>query len=368
MQIAASLWDLTPAELRAELRALAEPGYRADQLLRWAYKQLATGYEEMTDVPLDARRRLQATLPLSALPVRAEQRSADASTRKVLLGLADGYTVETVLMGYDPSDAGRARSTVCVSTQVGCAMGCVFCATGQQGFLRNLRAGEIVQQVLHFTRQLKHEGRRPTNVVFMGMGEPLANYQATLDAIAILRSPEAFDLGARRITVSTVGLVPMMRRLAAEALQIGLAVSLHSPDDELRRKLVPTARYPIEEILTAADEYHAATGRRYTIEYALIEHVNDDRTLAQQLAHRLRGRACHVNLIPINPTANETVRRPSRLRVIEFERILRNAGIQVTVRVEKGVDIAAGCGQLRSAASDSDATRDHLLTSVTPAG
>ncbi|HZU75331.1 MAG TPA: 23S rRNA (adenine(2503)-C(2))-methyltransferase RlmN, partial [Dehalococcoidia bacterium] len=260
-----------------------------------------------------------------------------------------GTTVEAVLIEYDPTEIGRARQTVCISTQVGCAMGCVFCATGQQGFLRNLTAGEIVQQVLHFARRLRAEERRITNIVFMGMGEPLANYDATLKAVRILTSPRAFGLGQRHITVSTVGLVPMMRRLAGEGLQLGLAVSLHSPDDELRRRLVPTARAAIDEILAAADEFTAATGRRYSVEYALIDHVNDAPELARRLAERLRGRHCHVNLIPVNPTANAETRRSARQRVLAFERVLREAGVNVTVRVEKGIDIAAGCGQLRGA-------------------
>ncbi len=344
-----SFWDLTPAELRERLQVMGLPEYRSGQLLRWAYSRLVSGYDEMTDLPVGLRSRLTAELPMTTPPVAAEQRSADGSTRKVLLRLNDGNTVESVLMEYDPTDAGRGRETICVSTQVGCAMGCTFCATGQQGFLRHLSPGEIVQQVLCFARELRGERQRVTNIVFMGMGEPLANYNALLKAIETLRSPDGFGLGARRITVSTVGLAPMIRRLAGEGLQIGLAVSLHTPDDEQRRKLIPTASSSIAEILAAADEYTAKTGRRYTIEYALIERENDRPDLAQRLAALLKGRTCHVNLIPVNPTANAATRRSTRERVLAFERILRDAGINTTVRVEKGVDIAAGCGQLRGA-------------------
>ncbi|HLZ70434.1 MAG TPA: 23S rRNA (adenine(2503)-C(2))-methyltransferase RlmN [Dehalococcoidia bacterium] len=344
---ARAFWDLTPADLRERLAELGEPAYRADQLCRWVYQRFARGYEEMTDLPARLRGRLAVELPLATAPVLAEQYSRDGSTRKALLQLDAGTSVESVLMQYDPTEQSRARATVCVSTQAGCAMGCVFCATGQQGFLRNLATREIAQQVMHFARELHSSGERLSNIVFMGMGEPLANYAATLRAVRILSDPLAFALGQRRITVSTVGLVPQMRRLAAEGLQIGLAVSLHSPDDALRHELVPTARTSIAEILAAADEYTVGTGRRYSVEYALIDRTNDSLALAKDLAVLLRGRPCHVNLIPLNPTANGRMRRPSRQRVLAFERVLREGGANVTVRVEKGVEIAAACGQLR---------------------
>lgn len=355
-----SLFDLEPSELRERLALSGEPPYRAEQVLRWAYERLAAGYDAMSDLPAGLRAALAAELLFGELPAIAEQRSADGSTRKALLRLNKGDTVETVLMEYDPTDAGRGRRTVCVSTQVGCAMGCVFCATGQQGFLRNLSAGEIVQQVLHFARELRSEGQRVSNVVFMGMGEPLANYAATLKALRLLTSPRAFGLGQRHVTISTVGLVPAMRRFAAERLQVGLAVSLHSPDDALRRRLVPTARFSVAEILAAADEFTERTGRRYTVEYALIQGVNDDVGLARELARRLRGRGCHVNLIPVNPTANVETRRSPRTRVLAFERTLLGAGVNATVRAEKGIDIAAGCGQLRGA----EAGRHAAATAV----
>jgi 23S rRNA (adenine2503-C2)-methyltransferase len=343
----ATLWDCSPDEVRARLHALDLPAFRATQALHHAYARLATSYDEMTDLPASLRQLLARELPAGAPEVAASRRSADGSTEKALLRLHDGNTVEAVLMEYDPSDAGRGRRTVCISSQVGCAMGCVFCATGQQGFLRNLTPGEIVQQVLHFARVLQERGERVTNVVFMGMGEPLANYEATLKAVRILTSPDAFGLGARHITVSTVGLGPMIRRLADEHLQVGLAVSLHSADDELRRRLVPTARQSIDEILAAADYFAATTGRRYSVEYALIDRRNDTPELAAELVARLCGRRCHVNLIPLNPTANGETRRSGRHRVIAFQRVLQDAAITTTVRVEKGVDIAAGCGQLR---------------------
>ena len=342
-----SIFDLAPDALRDRLATMGLPGYRADQLLRWLYQRYVTSYAEMTDLPAGLRARLAAELPIVVPAVIAERRSADGSTLKALLRLDATTEVETVLMSYDPTGYSRGRDTVCISTQAGCAMGCSFCATGQQGFLRNVTPGEIVAQALHFARELAAEGRKLTNIVFMGMGEPLANYANTLAAIRSLTDPRAFALSPRRVTVSTVGLMPAMRRLAGEGLPVGLAVSLHSPDDDLRHKLVPTARSSVREILAAADAFSAATGRRYTVEYALIDRVNDGLDLAHRLAALLRGRQCHVNLIPVNPTANGSTRRPSRDRVLAFERTLSADGVNVTVRAEKGIDIAAGCGQLR---------------------
>ena len=237
-----------------------------------------------------------------------------------------GDAVEAVRMDYDPerpAGEGPARTTVCVSTQVGCAMGCVFCATGQQGVTRNLTASEILGQVLHFSRT-----QRITNVVFMGMGEPLANYAATLTAIRWMIDADGMNLRARGITVSTVGLCSGIRRLAGEGLQVGLAISLHAPDDELRRKLIPTAAgTSIDDLLAAAREYIEQRGRRVTFAYALLEGVNDSVEQARALAVRVRGMQAHVNLIPYNPTAGEGLRRPSRERVRAFQRELQAAGV-----------------------------------------
>ena len=341
------LLDRTPDDLRALLTAWGEPSYRARQILRWVYHRFARSYDEMSDLPAPLRVRLAAELPFEVPETVAERISADGSTTKALLRLADGNTVETVLMRYDESGHGRARTTVCVSTQVGCAMACVFCATGQQGFLRHLGTGEIVAQVLHFARELAPQGERITNLVFMGMGEPLANYHHTLASIRSLMHPEQFGLGARHMTLSTVGLVPAIKRFAGEGLQVGLALSLHAPDDELRRTLVPTTRATIDELLAAAQQWARATGRRFSVEYALVDGVNDTPEQARLLARRLRGLSCHVNLIPVNPTANAATPRSRRPRVLAFERELRERGVNVTVRVEKGIDIAAGCGQLR---------------------
>ncbi len=339
--------DLTHADLSGLMAGWDQPSYRAGQVLAWMYRRFAGSWDAMTDLPRALRARLAAELQFTVPEVETERISADGSTTKALLRLSDGVTVETVLMRYAATERARARNTVCVSTQAGCAMACVFCATGQQGFLRNLSAGEIVAQVLHFARALVACGEHVTNIVFMGMGEPLANYAHTLAAVRALQDPQRFGLGSRHMTISTVGLVPQMLRLAHEGLQVGLALSLHSPYDDARRELVPTARYRIDELLAAAQEWAALTGRRFSVEYALINAVNDTPQQAEALAERLRGLSCHVNLIPVNPTANARTPRSRRARVLAFEQALRELGINVTVRVEKGVDIAAGCGQLR---------------------
>lgn len=340
-----TLYDLTLEHLRAFLEERGERPYRADQVWRWAYRRLAASYEEMTDLPAPLRERLATDLPLTAPDVVGRLVSADALTRKSLLRLADGELVESVVMLYHPREDSRGRATVCISTQAGCAMGCVFCATGQAGFRRNLTAGEIVAQVVVAARQLAGDGRRLTNAVFMGMGEPLANYAATLAAVRALN--QGFGMAARNITLSTIGLVPGIRRLAGEGLQVGLAVSLHAPDDLLRRRLIPTAGLPIEAILEACREYSGRTGRRVTFEYVLLAGINDAPGQAEALAARLRGLLCHVNLIPVNPTDAGDLQRPSRQRVVAFQRALQGHGVACTVRVEKGVEISAACGQLR---------------------
>jgi 23S rRNA (adenine2503-C2)-methyltransferase len=289
--------------------------------------------------------------------VIAERAADDGATTKVLLDLGHGDAVEAVRMDYDTDGAASGddtiedgaaetpeRTTVCVSTQVGCAMGCSFCATGQQGFTRNLTPSEILAQVLHFTRR-----RRVTNVVFMGMGEPLANYDATVRAIRWMVSAEGMDMRARGITVSTVGLVRGIERLGDEGLQIGLTISLHAPDDELRRRLIPTAGgTTIDDLVQAARGYIAKRGRRVTFAYALLDHVNDEPEQAARLASKIRGIQAHVNLIPYNPTSDAGLRRPGRERVRAFQRELQAHGINATVRVERGQEIAAACGQLRT--------------------
>ena len=346
----AELLDLSLGELQELLRGWGEPAYRARQVARWALRRGATSFEQMTDLPEPLRRRLAGSLALAAPPVVAETAADDGDTSKLLFDLGGGGMVEAVRMAYDPEASGRAgsaRTTVCVSTQLGCAMACAFCATGLQGFTRNLRPAEVLAQVLHVQRE-----RRVTNVVFMGMGEPLANYEATMRAIRWLIAPEGLGLSPRAVTISTVGLLRPLDRLAGEGLPLGLAISLHAPDDDLRRRLVPTAGgVGIDGLIGAARRYRERTGRRVSFAYALLEGVNDEPEQARRLARRLRGERAHVNLIPYNPVAGTGLRRPRRERVRAFQRELQAAGIAATVRVERGAEIAAACGQLRTDAA-----------------
>ena len=271
--------------------------------------------------------------------------SSDGKTTKILLKFNDETLVETVLMQYN-SD--HPRSTICVSTQVGCPMGCIFCATGQMGFEKNLKAEEIIAQVLHFANLLNQKGEHVTNLVFMGMGEPLANYDETIRAIRLLTNPRTFGLGQRNITISTVGIIPGIDRLADENLHVKLAISLHAPNDEIRKRLVPTAGpNSVNDLIMAAKRYFKKTGRRVTFEYALIKNVNDSNKVAAELARLLKGNGAHVHLIPMNPTAGG-FHRPDRKRILAFQQILKDANINCTVRVEKGSEISAACGQLRT--------------------
>ncbi|MCL4394160.1 MAG: 23S rRNA (adenine(2503)-C(2))-methyltransferase RlmN [Chloroflexi bacterium] len=353
--------NLTAAQLVELLESWGEPAFRARQIDRWVYRELATGFDAMTDLPHVLRERLAGEARIGTPAAMAEATSADGLTRKALLGLDDGESVETVLMLYADAPAGPElepdgavgefkRRTVCISTQVGCPIGCPFCATGQAGYVRNLTAGEIVAQVIHMARRV-----RPafvTNVVIMGMGEPFFKYDVTWQAILSLTDAGRFGLGARRITVSTSGEVPGIQRLAAERLQVNLAISLHAAEDDLRDVLVPLNRkYPLNDLMRVVRAYGEQTRRRVTFEYALMDGVNDRPDQARGLSQMLRGLVCHVNLIPLNPTAASPYSRTPYERVKEFERILLDAGIPTTLRVEKGIEIAAGCGQLRQSAA-----------------
>ncbi len=359
-----SLLRLSPTELEEALAALEAPRYRADQTLDALYRRCLDSLDAVTQLPTALRERMrEAGLTLDAPAVLRHVTSDDGETQKALLALPSGATVETVLMRY-PRPGRHPRATVCVSTQAGCAMGCVFCATGQMGFERNIPAEDIVAQVLHFQRHLAREDEHVTNVVFMGMGEPLANYDETLRAVRQLTDARAFALAQRSITVSTVGIPRAIDRLAAEDLQIGLAISLHAPDDALRRRLVPTAHpNSVGELVAAAQRYFRATGRRVSLEYALIEGVNDSRDHARALAALLRKTGMHVNLIPLNATAGPFA-APSRRDVRTFRRILTEGGVNATVRIEKGAEIAAACGQLRT---DTDAAASAADAPATPA-
>ncbi len=374
------LLDLSRDALRDQVTTWGQPAYRADQLYQWLYQRAAADPAEMTNLPASLRARLADEAQIELLTPVAETVSRDGHTTKTLFRLHDGQSIETVLMRYD------RRNTVCISSQAGCAMGCTFCATALMGLQRNLTPGEITAQVLYFERWLRQKGEegksgkgrkdeqgkdsppadsglrvtnyglpvtdhqsRISNVVVMGMGEPLANYANLWSALRTLTDPAGFGLGARKITVSTVGLVPGIDRFAAEELQINLAVSLHAPNDALRATLVPVnQRYPIAELIAACRRYVARTHRRISFEYAMMAGINDSPALAEELAALLRGLLCHVNLIPLNPVVGSPFQPSRREDVDAFVAVLQQRGIPTTLRMRRGIDIDAGCGQLRA--------------------
>ncbi len=334
-------YDLTLAEWQDQLAQWGEPRFRALQVWQGLYQQLWPSFEDFTNLSHPLRARLAGQFRLNNLAPSQVLQSQDGETVKTLFQLPDGRAIEAVLMKYDQ------RRTLCISTQAGCAMGCVFCATGQMGFKRHLTSGEIVEQVLYYARQLKSQGEKVTNVVVMGMGEPFHNYDATLAAIDRLNDPQGLNLGERRFTISTVGLVPMIRRFAAEKRQVNLAISLHAADDALRASLLPVDRkYPIAELMAACKEYIATTNRRLTFEWALIQDVNDSPEHARQLGSLLHGMLCHVNVIPLNPTQKYSGKATTRQRALAFQAELESLGIPCTIRLRRGIDIQAGCGQL----------------------
>ncbi|MFF4778802.1 23S rRNA (adenine(2503)-C(2))-methyltransferase RlmN [Microtetraspora fusca] len=348
------LADMTMAERRAAVAELGEKPFRADQLSRHYFAKLTASPEQMTDLPGETRERLVSQLMPSLLTSVREITCDGGTTRKTLWRLFDGSLVESVLMRYPD------RVTMCVSSQAGCGMNCPFCATGQAGLTRNMSTAEIVEQVVAGARALA-AGEVPggpgrvSNIVFMGMGEPMANYKAVIGAVHRLvdPSPEGLGISARGITVSTVGLVPAIEKLAAEGLPVTLAVSLHAPDDELRDSLVPiNTRWKVAEVLGAAWEYAAKTKRRISIEYALIKDVNDQEWRADLLGRLLKGKLAHVNLIPLNPTPGSkwTASRPEDERA--FVRRLEFHGVAVTVRDTRGREIDGACGQLAAAAPE----------------
>lgn len=318
-----------------------QPAFRVNQIWSGVYKNLWSKPEEFSNIPKSLRDKLFNLYEFQMLVPIQTLKSNDHETEKILFQLHDQKAIETVLMKYDQ------RRTLCISTQAGCAMGCVFCATGQMGFQRHLSVGEIVEQVLFFARQLKTEGEKVTNIVLMGMGEPFHNYEATMDAIDRLGDPTGFGLGARRFTISTVGLVPMIKRFADEKRQVNLAISLHAVDDSERSSLMPVnKKYPIEAIIDACHYYIEKTNRRITFEWALIAGKNDSEKTAQKLATLLKGLLCHVNAIPLNPTSQSIYQASDREQTLKFQAILEKNGIPCTVRLRRGIDIQAGCGQL----------------------
>ncbi len=340
------LLSLTRDELSTELEKLGEPSFRAGQLCRWIYQRRAVSFEEMTDVPAGLRAAFSQRFSLRPLALVREIGSQD-TTRKFLFGLQDGQMIETVLIPASPALYGERadRRTICVSSQVGCAYGCKFCASGLDGWKRNLTAGEIVAQFLA-VEQLS--GEKISNIVFMGMGEPFANYDNLLRAIGILNAQWGVGLGARSMTVSTSGLVPRIREFADQPLQVRLAVSLHGATDEVRGKIMPVNRkYPLNELLEACEHYSSRKSQYITFEYILIRGLNDTDDQALALASHARLLKAKVNLIPYNTVVGLDWQRPTRAVQERFLKLLRSRKIPATLRREKGHDIGAACGQLR---------------------
>lgn len=348
-------------ECRGFFASLGEPAYRADQVFEWLHGKRTASYDEMTNLPVSLRRTLAEVAPLRPPEVLAVHSSPGGAT-KYLIGLADGNAVETVLMEHDYG------LSLCVSSQVGCGMGCAFCASGLEGLVRNLTCGEMIDQILAVSNGIANESpnRRVSSVVMMGSGEPLANYDNVLKFVRLINWKRGYGIGYRHITISTCGIVPGIRRLAQEGLPVTLSVSLHAPDDHTRSALMKINQvYPVGQLIEACVDYANSTGRRVTYEYSLIGGVNDSRDHALRLARLLGGTLCHVNLIPLNPVPETGFARPSQEAVNVFACTLRSAGIETTIRREMGGDIDAACGQLRRrwagrpGASDPSKRRDE---------
>lgn len=323
------------------MEANGEKAFRAPQVIDWIYVKGALSFDAMSNLGKDLRAKLAGQLAFPVLKLLKTQESEDGETIKFLWQLPDEKKIESVLI------LSGDRRTVCVSCQVGCPARCAFCASGKAGLMRNLSPAEIVEQVLLINGYLKEKGERVSHVVFMGMGEPMENYEAVVKAIEIFHMPEGFNISQRRITVSTVGVVEGIKRLAKEELKVNLVLSLHAPDQNVRKKIIPYARkYPLEEVLMAMDEYTRETKRDITYEYTLLAGINDHPKQAFELARLLNGKQCTVNLIPYNPVDGLRLERPAGKVIEDFRAILEDAGINTTWRYTKGVDIAAACGQL----------------------
>lgn len=333
--------DLNYKEWLAWLKDHGEKEFHAKQILSWIYQKGVLSWDEMSNLSKELRDKLSSEIRIPVLEKVRVTDSNDLETYKFLWRLRDGQLVESVLI------CSGIRRTVCVSSQVGCPARCAFCASGQQGFFRNLRPSEIVEQVLQINKWLAPKGERVSHVVYMGMGEPLKNYESVVRSIHLLCDPELLNISQRRITVSTVGIVEGIRRLSLEGLKVNLVLSLHAPNQHIRKKIIPYARkYPLEEILEAMDEYAKKTKRDITYEYVLLAGVNDHPDHAHELAHLLKGKQCTVNLIPYNPIPGIRLQRPEKKAIKDFRSVLFGSHINNTCRYTKGVDIAAACGQL----------------------
>lgn len=338
-----NLFGLSADEIKTVLAPFSLPSYRAKQIAEWMYKLGAARFADMSNLPLAARAVLEENFVVSSADMLRRLDSADGKTTKFLLGFADGTAVETVLMRQPYGNS------VCVSTQAGCNMGCVFCASALGGMTRNLTAGEILAQMLFIQRLLKETGQKVNTIVIMGSGEPLANFDNVLSFIRLCHEPYVLNLGYRNITLSTSGIVPMIEKLAAQELPLTLSISLHAPNDAIRSALMPiNEKYSVRDVVAAGAAYGEKTGRRVTYEYILIADINDSVQCAGELARLLKGQLANVNLIPINPVPERGLKRPSPAVIAAFEETLSARRINVTVRREMGNDIQAACGQLRN--------------------
>lgn len=341
MSAETSIYGLLPEEIEAFCRSAGQPAFRAKQIFNWLYDKRVSSFDAMSNLPAAFRQQLEEAFRFHSLET-VEISGQKNETQKLLFRLADRELVETVII---PAPE-RGTNTVCLSSQVGCLYGCAFCASGQKGVVRNLTAGEIVGEVMAVAGQL---GRRPDNVVFMGIGEPFDNYDAVMKSIRILNHPDGLGIGARRITISTCGVVPGIQRLAEEGMQVELSVSLHAPDEEIRSQLMPVNEtWPMDELLNTCADYTAQTKRIITFEYTLIRDLNDSQQHAEELVDLLKPFPCRVNLIPLSPVEEFSGERSSEEAMRRFFRILENAGINTTLRNSKGSDLKAACGQLRA--------------------
>lgn len=331
--------SLTAEELESVLKTMQFPAFRARQMYEWMHRKNVAGFDEMTNLPLAMRNECNTKFHFTTIKTVTVQESAIDGTKKFLFELYDGNFVESVWMKY------HHGNSVCISSQVGCKMGCRFCASTLDGWERNLSPAEMLEQIYAITRET---GERVSNVVVMGTGEPLDNYDNLVRFIRLLTDEKGLHISQRNITVSTCGIVPMMYKLAEERLQITLALSLHAPTDEKRRALMPIAKkYSLREVMDACENYFSMTGRRISFEYALVGGVNDNDVEARQLISLIQGMNCHVNLIPVNPIKERDYVSTQREKVLRFKNMLENSGINVTIRREMGRDIDGACGQLR---------------------
>ena len=336
-----NIYNLDFVEIESYLIDDGEPSYRAKQIWKGLYQHRYFAWEEFSSLPKSLRQKLEELFSITSIVKVSSVFSNDLQTEKVLFRLKDSSYIESVLLRNDN------RLTLCISTQSGCPVGCVFCATGNLGFKRNLSSGEIIEQVIFFIKALKPNAEKLTNIVLMGMGEPFLNYDNTISAVTRLNDANGLNIGARRITISTIGIIDRIKQFSEKELQINLSVSLHAPNDQLRDHLVPlTKKFPLLDLINACRSYFDKTNRRITFEYVMIKGINDSPILALELVTLLKGLNCHVNLIPLNPTSHFSGKPSDASTIREFGRILIEKGIAASIRDSQGADIQAGCGQL----------------------